>query len=218
MFSWRAEMFALFLVKWIGGVVLFVFVTFSMMQALYRLADVIEAHLSIAKRFLKYSLTAIIVLYVLMLFDDDLPRKAVFVGLVAHISYCSLIPQFPYISVKSVRAIVAFAAAVISHFVWFFDILAVEVPYYSYAEISGIFIVCVWFCPIFFVVSLSTTESLPFISDQSSDSVDSFTSEPNRVRPKNMFRSLFDNAWGAVSKFLPASLAKEKNDNSLPSF
>ena len=52
---------------------------------------------------------------------------------------------------------------VVSHFGWFYEMI--NQSYFTFVEVTSIFVVCVWLVPICLVVSLSTTEPLPFDSN-----------------------------------------------------
>lgn len=130
-------------------------------QGLFYIADVVEEHGQAAKRMLKAMLVGVIVLHVLLLFDRDTPTLQVLVGLAAHLVYVALLPQFPFVHIRSPIAVCSALAAVVNHFSWFLHLLLSDTYIYTYSEVGGIFVVCVWLCPLAFIVSLSSTEPLP---------------------------------------------------------
>ena len=121
----------------------------------------VEEHGQAAKKVLRMMLYSVIALHVLLLFDSDTPTLQVLVGLVAHCMYLALLPQFPFVHMRSPIAICSAVAACVNHFSWFFHLLLSDAYIYTYGEICGIFVVCIWLCPLAFVVSLSSTEPLP---------------------------------------------------------
>ena len=133
-------------------------------QGLFYIADVVEEHGQTAKKTLKITLFGVIALHVLLLFDRDTPTLQVLVGLVAHLIYLALLPQFPFVHIRSPIAICSALAAVVNHFSWFLHLLLSDTYIYTYSEVGGIFVVCVWLCPLAFIVSLSSTEPLPITS------------------------------------------------------
>lgn len=124
----------------------------------------VEEHGQTAKKTLKVTLFGVIALHVLLLFDRDTPTLQVLVGLVAHLIYLALLPQFPFVHIRSPIAICSALAAVVNHFSWFLHLLLSDSYIYTYSEVGGIFVVCVWLCPLAFIVSLSSTEPLPITS------------------------------------------------------
>jgi len=130
-------------------------------QGLYYIADLVEEHGQLAKRVLKWTLVGVICVHLLLFFfEEDVPSTQVLLGIAAHVVYFTLLPEFPYVKLASVRAIAACVMALVDHFAWFYHMMTDS--YYSYSEICGIFVLCVWIAPLFFIVSLSTTEPLPY--------------------------------------------------------
>ena len=142
-------------------------------QGLFYVADVVEEHGQLAKKVLKIVLYSEIVLHILLMFDNDTSTLQAFVGLLAHLLYLALLPQFPFVDVRSSIAIASAAAAIINHFSWFFHVLLSDNYVYSYTEIADIFTILVWLCPLAFIVSLSSTEPLPISNSSLSTGMDS---------------------------------------------
>ena len=130
-------------------------------QGLYFATDFIEEHGQYVKKVLRWTILSILALHAgLFIFEGEIPKLNIILGVLAHLSYYSLLPQFPFIKPSSPEAIVACVMVVLSHFVWFHSML--DQSYYTFKEITAIFIVCVWLIPISLIISLSTTEPLPF--------------------------------------------------------
>ena len=174
----------------------------------------VEEHGQTAKKTLKTTLFGVIALHVLLLFDRDTPTLQVLVGLVAHLIYLALLPQFPFVHIRSPIAICSALAAVVNHFSWFLHLLLSDTYIYTYSEVGGIFVVCVWLCPLAFIVSLSSTEPLPITSGAApvpaaaaDDDDDDDTANASRRPSTRKGRSLL----AVFCRFL-----KSKSDQLLP--
>lgn len=122
----------------------------------------------------------------MLVFEKDIPWTEVIIGIVAHCIYISLLPNFPFIDLSSPGVIVAGVMALVNHFAWFYHMI--NYAYYSYGEIIAIFVTCVWMCPLAFVISLSTTEPLPYGNNDAQADGQERRKGSNRVA--NLFRML----------------------------
>eukprot|EP01105_Mastigella_eilhardi_P005296 TRINITY_DN17042_c0_g1_i1.p1 TRINITY_DN17042_c0_g1~~TRINITY_DN17042_c0_g1_i1.p1 ORF type:complete len:202 (+),score=77.19 TRINITY_DN17042_c0_g1_i1:88-693(+) len=155
-------MFVLFALTFIAYAVGLLFVCVCLAQGLYFIAELVEEHTMIAKRILKYAITTVIVLHVLLFFFEELPTMELAVSFLAHIVYSWLLVRFPVVDLFSPQFILSTMMAVGSHCLWFKHFLF---TWYSYTEMMAIFLVCVWLVPFCFFVSLSANEAtLPYQS------------------------------------------------------
>jgi hypothetical protein len=192
-------MFVLLCLTWVtyGFGICFGLLCFA--QGLYYIADLVEEHGQFAKRALRWLLLFILGVHVLLLlFEPDAPFLQCAAGIVAHCAYLLLLPEFPYVRLSSPVAVVSGVLALANHFLWFAHMLGYAV--YGYAEIIAIFVVCVWLAPLAFIVSLSTTEPLPY--GASPDSVSARRKGTNRIA--SMFRFL----KAKQDELLPRSVPK----------
>lgn len=133
----------------------------------------------------------------MLIFESDIPWFEVFVGIAAHVTYITLLPHFPFIDLTSPKAIFAGIMALINHFAWFYHM--VNYAYYSYGEIIAIFVICVWACPLAFVISLSTTEQLPYGAEAEG---------AERRKGSNRIANLFRMLKRKQEELLPSSTPK----------
>eukprot|EP00727_Mastigamoeba_balamuthi_P003096 m51a1_g12784 hypothetical protein (168) ;mRNA; r:2579-3482 len=165
---------------------------------MYYIADLVEEYSQIAKKCVRYLIFTLIAVHVLLiLFESELPWFELLFGLAAHLLYCTLLPNYPYVNVTSVRAIASAVMAVCSHFLWFRFML--DHSYYTYGEVVGLFVTCVWLGPLVFLVSLSTMEPLPYGASPS-------LSEGRKGR--NLVATLFRFLHAKQEEILPHSAPK----------
>ena len=138
-----------------------------------------------------------------MLFDEDISTFQAFIGLVAHLLYLALLPQFPFVNIRSPIAIASALAAIVNHFSWFFHVLLSETYLYTYFEIAGIFVICVWLCPLSFVVSLSSTEPLPMSSAPASADEDVDETGMMKRKGHSLFAMFFNFLKAKSGTLLP---------------
>jgi len=153
-----------FIAGWLALLVLAI----SMAAALYLACDIAEEYASITKRWLHRGTICIIVVYIILFFDG-LPMKNVCIGIGAHISYLTLLRNFPFVEPISVTAIWCVFVSIGNHLSWFYFFVA-EYRLHSLGnnnitgiQIIGFLFVFVWIIPTGFFISLSSIEdSLPF--------------------------------------------------------
>jgi len=202
-------MLILSIIKYAAGVTSCIFSLVCFAQGLFYIADVVEEHGQAAKKILRVIVYSDIVLHVLMLFDEDISTFQAFIGLCAHLLYLALLPQFPFVNIRSPIAIASAIAAILNHFSWFFHVLLSETYLYTYFEIAGIFVICVWLCPLSFVVSLSSTEPLPMSSApvSSEDSDDALASGAMKRKGHSLFAMFFNFVKAKSGTLLPTRSA-----------
>lgn len=161
MYLINTGMFFLFICKCLGLVIAGAFGLVCFAQGLIYIAGFVEEHSQVAKRVVKTLLLSECVLHLCLMFDSDVAFFPVLVGLLAHIVYCSLLPQFPFVSVTSPIAIASVAVALVNHLVWLVHFVKSEDYFYPLSTMAAIFVVCTWCTPLVLVVSLSTMDALP---------------------------------------------------------
>jgi len=208
-------MIILTIIKFISFFVMCFFCLICFAQGLFYIADVVEEHGQIAKKVLKGILYGEIVLHFLLFFDRDTPLLQVFIGLVAHLIYLALLPQFPFVNVQSPLAIASGIASIVNHFSWFFHVLLSDTYFYTYAEIGAIFSICVWLCPLAFVVSLSSTEPLPMNNTSSYGNMDG--DDGMKHKGRSLFAVFFNFLKTKSNSILPTSSSSSSNTSSVSS-
>jgi len=207
-------MLILFIVKVLAFIFMSVFGLICFAQGLFYLADVVEEHGTIAKKALRMILYAEIAIHVLLLFDGDVPFLQVFLGLLAHLLYLALLPQFPFVDVKSPIALASVAAALVNHFSWFFHVLLTDTYLYSYSEMASIFVICVWLCPLAFIVSLSSTEPLPVSNSPLSSGMESDDGESRR-KGHSLFAVFLNFLKSKSNSLLPTNMRSTTSPSSM---
>ena len=68
---------------------------------LYYLAELVEEYTKLAKRIIKYTTQAVLVLHLLVLVVDRLPLKCVAAGAAAHFCYLGQLKRYPFMQLWS---------------------------------------------------------------------------------------------------------------------
>ncbi|KYQ92493.1 transmembrane protein [Tieghemostelium lacteum] len=131
------------------------------------------------KKVIKYIILSILVLIVLIALFEDVGYQPVFCSFVSHICYLTLLTEFPFVTLTSLKFIISFITFLISHFSWFFYFRS---NWYPFSEIMSVFTFCVWLVPLIFFISLAANDnSLPHSSSSSNRIIgvdsDSFNSK-----------------------------------------
>ena len=203
-------MFFLTLITWIAYIVCFLFGLLCFSQGLYYIADLVEEHTLFAKKVMKVLIYSVLIIHLLMLiFERDIPFLEILIGVVAHITYLCLLPKFPFIDLTCPLAICAGAMSLVNHFAWFYHMI--NYAYYPYGEIIAIFVICVWMCPLAFVISLSTNEPFTYgAADDNGEGIGSGGIEQGDQRRKGINRvaNLFRMLKRKQDELLPSSTPK----------
>ncbi|GAM19622.1 hypothetical protein SAMD00019534_027970, partial [Acytostelium subglobosum LB1] len=129
---------------------------------LYYFAELVEEHATVAKRLIRYTIITTMVLILLVGLFESVDKLCIFLSLVSHASYYTLLSEFPFVTLSSVKFIVSVATMVISHCMWF---MFFRSNWFPFTEIIAVFVFFVWLVPFIFFVSLSANDSsLPFSS------------------------------------------------------
>eukprot|EP01132_Coremiostelium_polycephalum_P003564 gene3564-4441_t len=176
---------------------------------LYYFAELVEEHASIAKRVIKYTIITTIVLLLFLFIFEDISTSCLLASLVSHGTYLTLLTEFPFVTLTSLKFILSFATFLISHFSWFFYFRS---NWFPINEIIAIFTFCVWLVPMIFFISLAANDNaLPFSSSSlsSSSSSSSFSSSN-----QNSFDSEFPKKKSRTSvlKSMIGWIKKKTND------
>ncbi|KAH3742601.1 Protein SVP26 [Pelomyxa schiedti] len=177
----------------IGVSIAFGFVCLA--QGLYFIADMVEEHVVLAKRIIRYCIIGVLIAHALLFFLEELPWLELSVGVAAHLVYSMLLIQFPVVELTDLWFILSTMFAIGNHALWFRYFL---LNWYSYGDMFGIFLLCVWLVPFWFFVSLSANESsLPF-------------DHPAEAAGKKKRVNLPALIWRLLSKFLPMRQQTQK--------
>ena len=185
---------------------LFIYLFIFTAQGLYYIADLVEEHGLLAKKVLKLLLYGVLLIHLLMfLFESDIPFIEVLIGVIAHVMYICLLPSFPFIDLSRPLTIASGVMALVNHFAWFYHMI--NYAYYSYGEIIAIFVICVWLCPLAFVISLSTNEPLPY-NGNGEMGMDGVGENDQRRKGSNRVANLFRMLKRKQDELLPSSTPK----------
>eukprot|EP01125_Pyxidicula_operculata_P020200 TRINITY_DN7427_c0_g1_i1.p1 TRINITY_DN7427_c0_g1~~TRINITY_DN7427_c0_g1_i1.p1 ORF type:complete len:200 (+),score=22.00 TRINITY_DN7427_c0_g1_i1:42-641(+) len=182
-------------VRYLSYVLMFCFATVCLACGLYYFAELVEEHEKTAKKFIRYSIYVVFVAHVFVWFEG-FPFLCILSGLITHFVYYKLLDQFPNIKLTNILFIIACVFFIISHTLWFNHFTSV---YYSFEDVLGFFILCVWSVPFSFFISLSTDETtLPYTAiSASGDSIGEATKRSGR---SNLLHSFLQNIQGYFKK------------------
>ncbi|KAF2076392.1 hypothetical protein CYY_002297 [Polysphondylium violaceum] len=146
----------------------FIFCIVCLACGLYYLSELIEEQAYLAKRFIKYTICFIIGAIFLLWIFEDLSSSCLFLSLLCHCAYLTLLPEFPFVTLTSPKFIVSIVTFVISHFSWFFYF---RENWFPFEQIISIFTIFVWLVPLILFISLAASDnSLPRSNISSSSS------------------------------------------------
>lgn len=143
------------LVSWLSMFLIAVGGIFSFAVGLYYLAELVEEYTVLTKRIIRYTILAVLVLHVVMVFTEDLPWNMLIVGFVAHVYYSSLLktyPAFQFISAPFLGSLVFIVVLHVLAFRYFGEV------WYPFSEVLGYFTIFIWLVPFMFLLSLSANE------------------------------------------------------------
>ncbi|KAJ3448379.1 tex261 protein [Anaeramoeba flamelloides] len=141
----------------ISYVVFICFVFIALVAGMYYFSEISEENPSKVSRVIRWLIYLILALHVGFLLFEGFPFLFVTISMLTHVSYLSLLQEFPTIKVKSKRFIISVVGAVLSNFLWFKYFLSV---YVSLIELVSFFTLCAWIVPFIFFSSLITDEEL----------------------------------------------------------
>lgn len=171
---------------YVSGYLSLMFVAICLACGLYYLAELAEEYTVLTRRLMKLSITAVLVVHVLMLVLEQLPYAALAVGFATHLCYAWLMLDFPFIRVLSPAFLVSFAMLVASHYLWASHFLA---HFHKTAPVVCFFIFNVWLVPFGFFVSLSVNEST--LPDRQASAAEDVYSEGGRTKQRSGILSMF---------------------------
>jgi hypothetical protein len=159
--------FVLSSIQWVAGWVAILVLALAIASLLYLLCDLAEENVAFTRKFLKYSIQIICVLYTIMgVADPDVPVQKCLIGVACHAAYLPLMTTFPILhNPLSPVPIIALVATVSNHISWFRHFLAAAGTAggaISATGVLGFFLLFVWMVPLGFFVSMITSdECLP---------------------------------------------------------
>ena len=185
---------------YVSGYISLLFVAVCLACGLYYLAELAEEHTVLTKRLIFVCNALVLGAHVcLLLFESQLPRLGVALGLAAHACYFWLLRSFPFFRVLSPSGLASLALLGASQYVWGAHFLS---HYHSMTHVLCFFVTCCWLVPFGFFISLSINEStLP--NAQAAGAGEVYAEGGGRTRGKN----------GIVAAF---GFAQQKRDEVMP--
>eukprot|EP01064_Diplonema_japonicum_P035683 TRINITY_DN7812_c1_g2_i1.p1 TRINITY_DN7812_c1_g2~~TRINITY_DN7812_c1_g2_i1.p1 ORF type:complete len:206 (+),score=42.26 TRINITY_DN7812_c1_g2_i1:41-658(+) len=146
----------------LGFLVCMVFFSISLASGLYYAAELAEENTVMAKKVLKYWGWGVMVVLSLLWLVDGIPFWKCACGLLANISYGTLLFEYPFARFISAPVILSIALFFIDTCQWYLYFIDDFTPGYSVSMIIGFFGTMVWPVPFGFFVTLSLSDqSLP---------------------------------------------------------
>ncbi|EFA76713.1 transmembrane protein [Heterostelium album PN500] len=140
----------------------FLFGIICLACGLYYFAELVEEHASIAKRIIRYTIISIMSMLILFGIFENVDFICILLSLISHGSYFTLLSEFPFVTLTSVKFIISIITMIVSHCWWF---MFFRSNWFPFSEIISVFVFFVWLVPFIFFVSLSANDSaLPFSS------------------------------------------------------
>eukprot|EP01116_Phalansterium_solitarium_P025123 TRINITY_DN9471_c0_g1_i1.p1 TRINITY_DN9471_c0_g1~~TRINITY_DN9471_c0_g1_i1.p1 ORF type:complete len:214 (+),score=81.80 TRINITY_DN9471_c0_g1_i1:135-776(+) len=153
-------MIALTVLIYIAYILGFLFMTICVACGLFWLAELTEEYTVLTKKVLRLTILAVVALHVLLMVFENMPSSYLLLGIVAHGVYYSLLKDFPFIDLYSVKFVTSAVCVIGSHTAWFFWF---RENYMEFGEVASFFIVCVWMVPFAYFLSLSANDyTLPY--------------------------------------------------------
>ncbi|KAK3938773.1 transmembrane adaptor Erv26 [Diplogelasinospora grovesii] len=223
-------MWLLPLVGYLGSIVGFCFLTLAIASGLYYLAELVEEHTVIAKRFLTKLIYFIIGLQLLLCVVDRFPLLSTLLGIGSHVVYLGNMRRFPYVRLTDPLFITSCVLVLLNHYVWlqhfshhqerayqnassYYDIPE-DVP--TFTEIASYFGLCVWLVPFALFVSLSASDNvLPTMGSESVSSGDLGGGSKSARRGQGMIKAVVENVLAGIGEVGAMAGWKRHDDHRL---
>ncbi|TPX43957.1 hypothetical protein SeMB42_g04502 [Synchytrium endobioticum] len=181
----------LHLLVYVAGALFASFLVLSLASGLYLLAEWVEEYTVLAKKVLRWTSHAVIIVHILLFFDG-LPFLRLAFSLACQVWYLQLLPAFPIIEFADPMFIGLCGLVVSNHCWWFFYFTQ---KYHPFPQTATFFGICVWLVPFLYFISVSANDyALPNYDPSSSRHDD--PSNPNggtgRRKRFSLFKSIVD--------------------------
>ena len=190
---------------YVSAYIFLIFVAVCLACGLYYLAELAEEHTSLTKRLMWAANVAVLAVHgACFVFEPQLPRAALGVGIGTHVSYLFLLASFPFLHVCSPQFLLSLGLLVASHYLWAVHFMA---HYHSLTHVLCFLLFNLWLLPFGFFISLSINEStLPDRQAQGADEV--YSDGGARSKQKSGIISAFGFVKQQREEMMP-SLAKK---------
>lgn len=143
------------ILSYVGTLAGIILISLSTACGLYYLAELVEEHVSMAARVIRYSTYTVATLHILMCFIDGLPFFRSLFSLICLGIHHQLLKDFPYFNLASPIFITSCVLSIVNHFVWFWYFSSV---YHQFSVVASFFGLMVWMVPFQLFISLSANE------------------------------------------------------------
>jgi len=124
------------------------------------MSELMEEYERFCKKLLRYTIYVVISVHVLLFVFEGFPPLYLLIGVIMHLLYFRLIPQFPRIELSNVIFIICCILLVLDHTVWFKHFTE---NVHHFEEILAFYLICVWTVPLSFFIGLTTNDdTLPY--------------------------------------------------------
>jgi hypothetical protein len=145
----------LWILSWLAFVIQLGFGFVCVAAGFYYLAELVEEHTVLAKKFITLIVWAVVLVHVGVWLWEDVPLLVIGTGFLANAVYGLLLSKFPDISLSPTRFLAAMVMLLLNHYVAFQFFSTI---YHPFAEVLAYFTVCLWLVPFTYFVSLSANE------------------------------------------------------------
>jgi len=147
-------------IKILSFLILFIFGVVCSATGLYYISEMMEEYERSAKRLIKYAIYVVLVIHILLFIIEGLPFLYLMIGIVMHLIYLRLLPQFPRIELSNLIFVINCLILVINHTAWF---KYFKENIHPLDEVLAFYLICVWTIPLFFFIGLTTNDdTLPY--------------------------------------------------------
>ena len=162
---------------YVSAYIFLIFVAVCLACGLYYLAELAEEHTPLTKRLMWAANVAVLAVHgACFVFEPQLPRAALGVGIATHVSYLFLLASFPFLHVCSPQFLLSLGLLVASHYLWAVHFMA---HYHSLTHVLCFLLFNLWLLPFGFFISLSINEST--LPDRQAQGADEVYSERRRA-------------------------------------
>ncbi|VVC44722.1 Transmembrane adaptor Erv26 [Cinara cedri] len=165
----------------------------------YYLAEFVEEHTVLTKKIIKWTIHVVILCHIGLYLFDNVPIILIAAGLLSHIVYYSLLTDFPYFNLSSIKFILSIILLIGNHVLVF---RFFRQRYLTLLEIVSYFTVCLWTIPFMFILSLSANDNtLPVTNIDDNVVSHYFTNRKKSYNIKNIFTYINEKTGGKSNHF-----------------
>jgi len=158
----KAALWVFTAISYVSSYLAVVFALLCLAMGVIYVSELMEEYPTLSKQCLRYTIYIVNLVHILLWLCDGFPFFHCLAGFIAHVVYAQMLWRYPDVSLISARFLSFVIALIATNWIW---IQYFKQFYFSFGEVLGFFLVCVWLVPVLFIISLNVEDtSLPYSS------------------------------------------------------